>query len=617
MNNNSKEKTMSNLESELTQDLEFDLLALRKKYQDERDKRIREDGEKQFIHTTAEYAHFKDTDPHAEPLVRDPITVDTEILVMGGGFAGLSAAARLIEAGFENLRIIEDAADFGGTWYWNRYPGAQCDIDSYCYLPLLEETGYMPVEKYSYAPEIFEHSQRIAKHYGLYEKAIFQTAVTSLNWDEDNSVWIASTNRGDDVKARFVVSGSGPGAIPRLPGIAGIHDFEGRSFHTSRWDFDYTGGDNKGGLSKLANKRVAVIGTGASAVQVVPHLGKDAEHLYVFQRTPSALNPRNNKPTDPEWAKSLQRGWQRSRQANFNDVVAGMPFEEDLVNDGWTDMFRNLQGALIPSMADPAGISPEKIQLLAEIVDARKQNGVRENIDATVGNEQTADALKPWYRTFCKRPCFNDEYIPTFNRENVTLFDTSQGTGIEKITAKGIVVDGVEHEVDCIVYATGFELSSGFKHRMPYTVNGRDGRSIFDCWEKGRRTLHGHSTHGIPNWFYIGSSQVGISVNYTSMLDDQARLITYILEQAREREAKIVEATAESEAAWVKEIQDTAMDASDFFEACTPGYYNNEGKRKEAVTTFTGDGYGPGMNAFNAVIKEWVDKGDCDGIKFS
>jgi cyclohexanone monooxygenase len=617
MSSKPEETPMSKLESELTSDLEFDLAALRKKYREERDKRIRGDGEQQFIHTTAEYAHFKDVDPFAEPLVREPISIETEVLIMGGGFAGLSAAARLIEAGFQNLRVIEDAADFGGTWYWNRYPGAQCDIDSYCYLPLLEETGYMPVEKYSFAPEIYEHAQRIAKHYGLYDKAIFQTAVTALNWDDANQVWKVSTNRGDDIKARFVISGSGPGAIPRLPGIPGIQEFQGRSFHTSRWDFDYTGGENSGNLHMLANKRVAVIGTGASAVQVVPHLGEHAEHLYVFQRTPSALNPRNNAPTDSEWAKSLEPGWQRVRQANFNDVVAGIPFEQDLVNDSWTDMFRNLQSSLISSSADTDGVSPEKIAILAEIVDARKQNGVRDSIDATIKDSQTAEVLKPWYRTFCKRPCFNDEYIAAFNRDNVSLIDTSNAKGVEKITANGIVANGVEYPVDCIIYATGFELSSGFQHRMTYEVNGRDGRSLFDCWAKGRRTLHGHSTHGIPNWFFIGSSQVGISVNYTSMLDDQARLIAYILEQAKTKGAKVVEATAEGEAAWVKEIQDTAMDAQDFFEDCTPGYYNNEGKREEAVTTFTGDGYGPGMNAFNALIEEWVEQGDCKGLKFS
>ena len=391
MSSDPANKPIAELGSGLLSDLEFDLVALRNKYREERDKRIRVDGENQFIHTTGEYSGFKDVDPYADPLVRNTISVETEVLVMGGGFAGLSAAGRLIEAGFEDLRLIDNASDFGGTWYWNRYPGAQCDIDSYCYLPLLEETGYIPIEKYSFAPEIYEHAQRIAKRYGLYDKAIFQTAITALNWDEENLVWNISTNRGDDIKARFVVCGSGPGTTPRLPGIPGIDEFQGHSFHTSRWDFDYTGGNNKGNLSKLADKRIAVIGTGASSIQVVPHLGEHAEHLYVFQRTPSALNPRGNIPTDPEWVKTLKPGWQSSRQANFNDVVEGHSFEEDLVNDGWTDMFRNLQNSLLSGNVDTAGISPDQIALLAEIVDARKQNGVRDRVD--VPEKAYIDAL--------------------------------------------------------------------------------------------------------------------------------------------------------------------------------------------------------------------------------
>jgi len=604
-------------ETALIQSLDFDLLALRQKYRMERDKRLRPEGEEQFIHTTGDFAGFRDVDPYARPLARAPLAVETEILVVGGGFAGLSAAARLAQAGFADLRIIEQAGDVGGTWYWNRYPGAQCDIESYCYLPLLEETGYMPSEKYAYAPEIHAHAQRIARHYGLYDKAIFQTSVTAFNWDESERLWRVSTHRGDDIRARYIVCGSGPGTLPRLPGIPGIETFEGRSFHTSRWDFDYTGGDHAGNLHRLGDKRVAVIGTGSSAVQVVPHLGAHAAHLYVFQRTPSAINARGNRPTDPAWASALEPGWQRRRQKNFNDVVSGYPFEEDLVNDAWTDIFRNLQSALVSRKIEPGDASPAHMALLAEIADAIKQNEVRARVDATVADRLTAQALKPWYRTFCKRPCFSDDYLPTFCRRNVTLVDTSDHGGVERITANSIVANGVAYEVDCIVYATGFEFSSGFRHRMPYEVNGRGGRSLFDHWSGGRRTLHGHSTHGMPNWFFIGSSQVGLSVNYTSMIDDQARLITYILQQARARSAVVVEATAAAESAWVKEIHDTAPDTGSFFEDCTPGYYNNEGQRSSAVATFTGDGYGPGVNAFNALIEAWIARGDCEGLEFS
>ncbi|MBX3705739.1 MAG: NAD(P)/FAD-dependent oxidoreductase [Pseudomonadales bacterium] len=596
--------------------LEFDLSALRRKYREERDRRLREDGENQFIHTTGEFSRFKDFDPYAKRMPRDRLTIETEILILGGGFAGLSVAGRLIEAGFHDIRLVDNAGDFGGTWYWNRYPGAQCDIDAYCYLPLLEETGYMPREKYSFAPEIQAHARRIAGHYGLYEKAIFHTSVTAMNWDEDHLVWNVTTDRGDDVRARCIVCGSGPGTTPKLPGIPGIDAFQGHSFHTSRWDFDYTGGDNQGNLFKLADKRVAVIGTGASAIQIVPHVGRHAKHLYVFQRTPSALNPRGNVPTDPDWAGSLAPGWQRTRQRNFNDVVAGLPFDVDLVNDGWTDMFRTLQNSLLAGNAAVVGQTPEQLALLSEIVDARKQNTVRDRIDAIVKDPQTAEALKPWYRTFCKRPCFNDEYLPTFNRPNVTLVDTSGRPGIERITSGGITANGVEYPVDCIIFATGFEFSSDYRHRMPFAVNGRGGRSLFDLWANGRRTLHGHSTHGVPNWFFIGNSQVGLSVNYTSMLDDQARLIGYILTQMRERGARVVEATADGEANWVAEIRDKAAGASLFLEECTPGYFNNEGQVKNARATLTGDSYAPGVNAFNALVSAWIEHGNCEGLAF-
>ncbi len=278
------------------------------------------------------------------PSPAPPLSDEVEVVIVGGGFSGMLAAARCKEAGLTDIRLIEAGGDFGGTWYWNRYPGAQCDIESYCYLPLLEELGVLPKEKYSYVTEIFEHSQRIGREYGLYDLALFQTRVKALDWDEAGRRWIVATDRGDAIRARFVVMALGPASRPKLPGIPGIETFEGHSFHTSRWDYDYTGGDTSGNLHKLADKRVAIIGTGATAIQCVPHLGAHARSLYVFQRTPSSVDVRGNRPTDPQWAASLAPGWQRARRENFADIVMGRPFEVDLVNDAWTDIFRSLQG---------------------------------------------------------------------------------------------------------------------------------------------------------------------------------------------------------------------------------------------------------------------------------
>ena len=594
--------------------LGFDPDQLREKYRTERDKRLRDDGDEQFLRTREEYAHYADEDPFVEEVEqRDPVTRDVDVAVIGGGFSGMMAAARLKERGVEDVMLIESGADFGGTWYWNRYPGSQCDIESYCYLPLLEELGYMPKEKYSYAPEIFEHSQRIGEHYDLYDLALFQTRVTELRWSEEESRWRVSTHRDDDIRARFVIQAAGTANTPKLPGIEGIHDYQGHSFHTSRWDYDYTGGDHSGGLTKLADKRVAMIGTGCTAIQAVPFVGEQAKELYVFQRTPSSVDERGNKPTDEEWYKSLQPGWQRERRENFADIVVGRPFEEDLVADGWTDIFRRLQSLLPPEEAVQG--DPEELALAAEIEDFRKMNEVRGRVDETVQDPTTREALKPWYRQFCKRPTFNDEYLATFNRPNVHLIDVSERKGVDRITEKGVVANGVEYEVDCIIYATGFEITSAVQRRVNFDIVGRDDKSLFEHWGSGLRTLHGMSSHGFPNWFFIGVNQNGLSVNMTAMFDDQARHIAYIIDQVLERGRQVAEVTEEAEDGWVAEIHRLAFANRDFLESCTPGYYNNEGSVDDPTKGIATQVYTPGINAFNALLAEWREEGELDGFE--
>jgi cyclohexanone monooxygenase len=589
--------------------IDFDPDAIRARYKAERDKRVRTDGEEQYIELAGQYAHFAEDDPYADPtFARDPIVEDLEVAVIGGGFSGLLAGARLREAGLDDFRIIEAGADFGGTWYWNRYPGAQCDIESYCYLPLLEELNYVPKEKYSYVSEIFEHSQRIGHAYKLYDRALFQTRVGGLAWDEEIKRWRITTNRGDDIRARFVVMALGPASRAKLPGIPGIEDFKGHSFHTNRWDYGYTGGDTNGGLTGLADKRVAIIGTGATAIQCVPFVGRYAKQLYVFQRTPSSVDLRGNGPTDEEWAKSLEPGWQRARRHNFADIVEGRPFEVDLVSDGWTDIFRTLSaGAKAEAMA---GRNPMEG---AELADMMKMNGIRQRVDETVADPATAEALKPWYRQFCKRPTFNDEYLPTFNRPNVTLVDVSLSQGVERITEKGVVANGVEHEVDCIIYASGFEITTGLRRRVGFDITGRDGLSIYDYYKDGFRTLHGHSSRNFPNWFYVGVGQNGLSVNMTAMFDDQARHIAYIIKEVKARGATTVEPTPEAEEAWVEVIRKVAILNRDFQNACTPGYYNNEGGERSGG--LNGQTYTPGINKFNALLAEWREQGDLEGLE--
>jgi cyclohexanone monooxygenase len=592
------------------QALGFDPEALAAKYRAERDKRRRPDGNAQYQGIEGAFAAYMDDPYVAQSLERAPLTDEVEVLVVGGGFGGLLAGARLKEAGVEDVRIVEKAGDFGGTWYWNRYPGAACDIESYIYLPLLEEVGYLPVEKYSRAPEILDYSARIGRRFGLYQNACFQTEVTAMRWDEAAARWIVETNRGDAMRARFVVMANGPLHRPKLPGIPGVESFRGHSFHTSRWDYGYTGGDSQGGLTGLQGKRVGIIGTGATAVQCVPHLGAWAEELFVFQRTPSSIDVRNNRPTDPEWAASLEPGWQQRRMDNFNTLVSGGFQAEDLVDDGWTDIIGNI--LLIARRKAAAGEKVEDPAALMQLADFTKMEQVRARVDVEVKDPAKAEALKPWYNQFCKRPCFHDEYLATFNRPNVHLIDT-KGRGVERITERGVVVDGREYALDCLIYATGFEVGTSYTRRSGYELYGRGGQTLTEKWANGAETLHGMHARGFPNCFIISNTQAGFSANFPHMINEQSKHLAYIVAEATARQARVVEASAEAEAWWVEEIVRLAILRRDFLEACTPGYYNNEGDVQ--AMSAKNSSYGAGPVAFAEVLRRWREDGELAGLE--
>lgn len=584
-------------------DLDFDLEALRAKYRAERDRRIRPDGASQYRHPAGEFGSY-DQDPYADPeFTREPLRDRVEAVVVGGGFGGLLAGARLRQAGVQEIRVVEKGADFGGTWYWNRYPGIHCDIESYVYLPLLEELGHVPKWKYSPGEEIREHAQAIARHFGLYDHACFQTQVTELRWDEHASEWSIRTDRGDEMRARYVVVSSGTLSQAKLPGIPGIETFRGHTFHTSRWDYDYTGGDASGRLTGLADKRVAVIGTGATAIQVVPHLGAHAAQVYVFQRTPSSVDVRGNRPTDPEWAGALKPGWQRRRMENFLEVVTGVRQDEDLVNDAWTSSAR-LQEKLIPTNAY-ADVPAEERELAYEIADFQKMNELRARVEDIVEDPDTAETLKPWYRYMCKRPTFSDHYLQTFNRPNVTLVDTADTHGVERITESAVVVGGVEYEVDCVIFATGFDVgrSGVLSGRLP--VYGRGGAGLLETWmTEGLKTLHGFTTRGFPNLFLLGSLQNAAAVNFVHILDEQATHVAEVVAEARKRQARYVEPTGAAQDAWVATIRQKAADLYRFQAECTPGYYNNEGRPRERS-----ESYGDGPVAFHELLRRWRSEG--------
>jgi cation diffusion facilitator CzcD-associated flavoprotein CzcO len=591
----------------------IDQNALRAKYRAERDKRLRADGSAQYIEPVGRFARYLE-DPYVVPTPREPLFDEVTVAFIGGGFAGLITGARLKQAGIDSVRIIEKGGDFGGTWYWNRYPGAQCDTAAFVYLPLLEETGHMPTEKYTHAPEILEHSRRIARHFDLYDDACLSTEVTGLDWDDDARRWIIRTNRGDEMRARFVAMGTGPLHRPKLPGIPGIETYEGHSFHTSRWDYGYTGGDPAGApLDKLRDKRVGIIGTGATAVQCIPHLARSCGELFVFQRTPSSIDVRNNHPIDPDWYKTLEPGWQAEWLMNFTTLQTGGFADEDLVMDGWTDISKRIRDKVIASGNE---FNRENYLKAYEDSDDEKMTEIRARVDALVTDRETAEALKPWYRQLCKRPCFHDEYLDAYNEPGTHLIDTD-GKGVERIDETGVWANGEHYELDCLIYASGFEVGTDYARRSGFDAVGRGGEKLSEHWADGMRTLHGIHVHGFPNMFVVGVSQAGNLIsNVPHNFLEAGSTIAAIIDHALEIGAEEVEVSQAVEDAWVARLEAGAVARMTNSPDCTPGYYNNEGQPTGRRGTLNSMGYPEGPVAYFQYIDAWRTSGDFAGLDF-
>ena len=590
-----------------------DKAALLAKYRLERDKRLRPDGNDQYLQIQGQLASYLD-DPYTPRVERAPKTDHVRFAFVGGGFAGLVTGARLVQAGVTDVRIVEKGGDFGGTWYWNRYPGAQCDTASMVYLPLLEETGHRPTEKYAHAPEILAQCQRIGRQFGLYEQALFHTEITQLQWDEAGSCWHIQTNRGDHFTADFIGLGTGPLHVPKLPGIPGLSTFKGHSFHTSRWDYAYTGGDPQGApLDRLSDQRVALIGTGATAVQCVPHLAGACQALYVCQRTPSSVDVRANAPIDPDWFAGIATpGWQQRWLENFTDNQAGGGATVDLVQDGWTDLSRRIRSKLVG--LPRSELTPQKMLAAFEDADNEKMSEIRARVDTLVHDPDTARKLKAWYRQLCKRPCFHDAYLQAFNQPRTHLLDTD-GQGVERITEHGVVVAGVEYAVDCIIYASGFEVGTPFERRAGFDLVGRDGLKLSQAWSQGMRSLHGTYVHGFPNAFFVQPAQgANLISNIPHNLVEAGRSIATVVGHALRAGHRQVEVTKDAQDAWVDLLLSgpgRMIGGGD----CTPGYYNNEGQDPGPAARLN-VGYPAGASAYFKYLAAWRDSGAFHGLGF-
>lgn len=603
---------------------DIDISVLREKYRSEREVRVKPEGQQQYVRSQDGFSEVYEGDPHMVATPRDAISEDIDVAVLGGGWAGVLTGYHLVKMGVRSFRNIDHAGDFGGVWYWNRYPGLSCDNDAYSYLPLLEEMKFFPAKQFTDGYEIREYCQAIAKKFGLYDGALFHTLITGLRWDEEIGRWRIFTDRGDDIRARFVVMANGLLNIPKLPGIPGIHRFKGKKFHSARWDYDYTGGDQKNPvLDKLTDKCVAIVGTGATAVQAVPFLGKYAKKLYVLQRTASTVDQRNNPLTDPAWAKSLKPGWQLERQRNFQRHALELPVPDDmdLICDIWTEINRNLTAEF---HLNGFPTTNEDYMARREVMDYRVMERLRQRIDAIVENKEAAEILKPWYRYLCKRPASNNEYYPTFNRPNVQIVDVSKSQGVEALTEHGFIAAGVEYPIDCLIFASGFEVTSDLDRRWGIeTFEGRNGKSIYEAWAAEYRTFHGMMTHGFPNQFFTGFIQGGFAASTTETFNQQGKHIAWIIAQALHRGATVVEPALDAQNAYVDMIRSSAADNSAFIRECTPSYFNNEGvevandKGEKRVRFYTGETYGPGWYAFIELLENWRETGELDGLILS
>ena len=530
-------------------------------------------GAADYMAMEGEFSRYLEDVYSADPIAREALTDECEILVVGAGFAGLLLWYKLQKAGFADVRFCEKGGDVGGTWYWNRYPGIACDVESYSYLPLLEEMGSIPSMKFASGFEIMEYCQAMAEKYGFYDHCLFHTTVDRTEWDEASGRWTVYTDRGDAMRARYVILANGILTTPKLARIEGMTSFKGDSFHTSRWDYDID----------LAGKRVGIIGTGATAVQVIPEIAKVVEELYVFQRTPSSVDVRDQRETTDDeratWAN--EPGWAQARRARFAKISAGrtaMKANDDYLAGRVADFKERKQHA--------RPLSPEELIEAQLNSNFRIMEQIRARVDAIVDDPATAAALKPYYPYGCKRPTFHDEYLPTFNKPHVHLVDTAP-MGVRRITEQGVEHDGVEYPVDVLIYATGFQWMATSTFNM---IKGRDGKTLREKWEtEGTRTFLGLHSHGFPNLFIVSGPQGGGgSFNFTDAIEQHSDYILWMLETMRASGKTRVDVTREVEDDYAAHCRQADIASAPLRDCIS--YYNGHGDAEPGSLAYYGGG---------------------------
>ena len=467
-----------------------------------------------------------------------------DLVIVGAGFAGMCMLHRAREMGL-TARVYERGSGVGGTWYWNRYPGARCDIESmeysYQFSEELQREWHWS-ERYSPQGEILQYANHVADRFDLRRDIQFDSSVRSAHYLEEAAEWLVTTDAGEAVRARFVVMATGCLSSTNIPDFKGLESFRGKTYHTGNWPHE--------GVD-FAGKRVGIIGTGSSAIQSIPIIAEEAEHLTVFQRTPNFSVPAGNQPLDPELERAIKADYAGFRELNrtvptgfgarypaYEDSALGVDEAtlKDRLEEHW-----ELGGLLFLRAFADLGLDRAANDVAAEFI--------RGKIREIVHDPATAELLCPDNVVGCKRLCADTNYFATFNRSNVDLVDVSENP-IEEISPRGVITGGVEYELDCLIFATGFDAMTGAL--LGVDIRGRDGLKLKDKWAEGPRTYLGLNVSGFPNLFTItGPGSPSVLSNMIQSIEQHVEFIGDAIGYMDAHKFRSIEAQPEAEDAWV------------------------------------------------------------------